>query len=236
MDKVGHTMTAGNPSADKPGSEPRRRAALTKRTRTRAQILEAVLAAYPGADPFAPVTVDDVLRVAGLSRATFYKYFTSLEEAVEQLGSRLADELADAYAAMYGDVVDPKVRAATGFQLFLTRAAMEPNWGSFVSHAHYLSRDEGLLRQIKSDLQAGIATGDFKIAELDVAVDFIVGVKTQAIRRLVQSSASQSYIQTITSMILRSLGLCAQVADTATLEAAYKLASAGPDRLSWWRP
>jgi AcrR family transcriptional regulator len=212
------------------------RAAHTKRVRTRAQILDAVLAAYPGSESEGPATVDAVLEKAKLSRATFYKYFTSLEQAVEELGSQLADELAVSYASIYREMEDPKERAATGFQLFLSRAAIEPNWGSFVSHAYNLNRDQGLLKQITQDLRAGIDSNDFVINDLDIAVDLVIGIKIEAIRQLKHKQQPRRYIEGITSMMLRSLCVSPDHADLATRRASDALHREAPTTLPWWSP
>lgn len=224
------------PSASQNPGDHRARAGHTKRVRTRGRILRAVLTIYPGTNGASPPVVDDVLKTAKLSRATFYQYFDSLEQAVEALGAELADELAASYVSIYADVSDPKVRAATGFQLFLSRAAIEPDWGSFVSHAHFLSRDTGTLRDIAMDLQAGVATGDFKIDDVDTAIDLIMGAKAEAIRQLPRASGSRGYIERMTSMILRSLGVLPTAADAATREASERLHLHAPEHLTWWRP
>lgn len=39
--------------------------------------------------------IDDVVRYAGVSRGTFYKYFDSFDQTVEQLGWQLAIEMAE---------------------------------------------------------------------------------------------------------------------------------------------
>ncbi|WP_070154953.1 TetR/AcrR family transcriptional regulator [Sphingobium phenoxybenzoativorans] len=223
-------------SEPKRSEDHRTRAARTKRTRTRAQILDAVLATYPGESLSSPAVVDDILNVAKLSRATFYKYFTSLEQAVEELGAQLADELTVSYALIYEDLVDPKLRAATGFQLFLSRAAIDRHWGSFVSHAQFLSRDAGTLRQIAMDLNAGIASGDFKISDLDTAIDLIMGAKAEAIRQLTRAPRSRRYIEHMATMILQSLCVSPADAETATRDASERLHLHAPARLTWWQP
>ena len=71
----------------------RLRSARRKRERMRAHLLDAVLVTYPGDEPGTPAVIDDVIRHANVSRGTFYKYFRSLGEAVEELAAQLADEL-----------------------------------------------------------------------------------------------------------------------------------------------
>ena len=39
--------------------------------------------------------IDDVVRAAGVSRGAFYWYFDTLDEAIETLGRRMADEISN---------------------------------------------------------------------------------------------------------------------------------------------
>jgi AcrR family transcriptional regulator len=212
------------------------RSARRKRERMRILLLESVLSVYPGKDPRTPAVIDDVIRHAGVSRGTFYKYFNSLEQAVEELAGRLGDELASSYATLYAGVTDPELRAATGFQLYLSRALIEPSWGSFVVHLSQLDREKGLLRQIRSDLTAGVDAGAFIIADLEVALDLILGAKIGAIRQLLEGAGSRRYIMDMTAMILRALGVAPDRADQAAREVSILLRKQGPEILPWWRP
>ena len=221
--------------SDKAPEDHRVQSARRKRERMRAALLAAVLRAYPRGDPRTPTVIDDVIRDAQVSRGTFYKYFDSLEQAVEEVAGRLADELAEAYAAIYAGMTDPATRAATGFQLYLSRSLIDPSWGSFVAHLNYIERDTVLLRQIRADLQAGVDAGAFAIAEIDVALDLIIGSKVEGIRRLLRGSGSRAYVETLTAMMLRSLGVDGARADAAARDAGTLLREQGPELLPWWR-
>lgn len=219
-----------------PVEDHRVRSARRKRIRMRANLLTSVLSVYPGDDPANPVVIDDVIRHANVARGTFYKYFDSLEQAVEQLGADLADELTRSYADLYAAVHDPKIRVATGCQIFLSRAAIDKDWGSFVSHLTGTNRDTRFLGQVESDLKAGLATGDFDIPDIAVAIDVVVGGTVEGIRRVMTQSSSRNYIQCFASTILRSVGLSSKDASDAARDASMRLHREAPERLPWWRP
>ena len=219
-----------------PVEDHRVESARRKRIRMRAHLLTSVLSVYPGDDPTNPVVIDDVIRHADVARGTFYKYFDSLEQAVEQLGSDLADELTNSYADLYEAVHDPRIRVATGFQLFLSRAAIDRNWGSFVSHLTGLRRDTRLLGQVKADLEAGVATGDFEIPDMDAAIDLVIGATVEGIRRVMTRTGSRHYIENYGSLILRSLGLSRDNAESVSKDASARLHREGAERLPWWLP
>lgn len=228
-------MADADLSAKQPQGDHRARAGHTKRVRTRSQILEAVLVAYPGDDPNRQPVVEDVVREAKVSRATFYKYFASLEEAVEELGAQFSGELAGVRAAIYSDILDPKIRVATGFQLFLSRAVIDPDWAKFITHADRLARDQDLISQMKRDLEGGVSSHDFKIEDLDVALNLIVSAKVAAMRQLRKSEGARRYIEMLTTMILQSLGVPPKSAAGASRQASIQLHAEGPKRLSWWQ-
>lgn len=214
----------------------RLRSARRKRERMRAHLLEAVLAVYPGTELGAPAVIDDVIRHAKVSRGTFYKYFRSLDEAVEELAAQLATELTAALAELYQDLRDHKLRAATGFQIFVSRAATDRHWASFAAHLGDLARDSGLLREIGLDLTAGARAGDFAFHDLEVTLDLVLGTMIEAIRRSMTTPASRRYVEVMAGMVLRALGVPGSQADTAAAEASARLHREAPTRLSWWRP
>ena len=212
------------------------RSARMKRERMRELLLNAVRVAYPGENPAVPAVIDDITRHAGVSRSTFYKYFISLEQAVEELANRLADEQARSYAFLYMTMRDPKMRAASGFQLFLSRSLIDPAWGSFVSHLNQISRDSGLADQIREDLEAGVRDGVFQVRDIDVALDVIMGTKIEAVRHLIRGLGSRYYIETVASMILRALGVVPEDADETAAIAAMRLHRDAPGHIPWWKP
>jgi AcrR family transcriptional regulator len=104
---------SGGGGAARASEDHRVRVAREKRERMRAQLLDAVLAVYPGQSEGGPAVIDDVIKVANVARGTFYKYFPSLEAAVSELGAKLADEMIAAIAAVYEPIEDPVQRSAT---------------------------------------------------------------------------------------------------------------------------
>jgi AcrR family transcriptional regulator len=106
-------MTARKSKGVVPREDHRVRVAREKRERMRDHLLGAVLAVYPGKPGQGPAVTDDVIRVAKVSRGTFYKYYPSLEEAVAELGAKLAAEMVAAIGALYDSLEDPSDRLPT---------------------------------------------------------------------------------------------------------------------------
>ena len=211
------------------------RVAREKRERMRAQLLDAVLAVYPGQSEGGPAVIDDVIKVANVARGTFYKYFPSLEAAVSELGAKLAHEMIAAIAAVYEPIEDPVQRSATGFQLYLSRAMSEPRWGVFVAHINHLRPDNRLVFQITADLTNGLKAGTYDLRSVDVGVRMIVGAMIEAIKGIIDGVGSRAYIEMMTGMVLRGLGVPPKTADKAVIVASKSMHHDGPSKLLWWR-
>jgi cytochrome P450 len=108
----------------------RTRSAARKRERMRTRLLAATMEVW-SRDGGTAAVIDDVLRQAGASRASFYAHFKTFEEAISHLGRDLADETVrglaiarseiDAMAALGGEC-DFINKVALGYPL---RVVME---------------------------------------------------------------------------------------------------------------
>jgi len=220
-----------------PLEDHRARVARGRRARMRARLLDAVLSVYPGDLHNGPAVIDDVIRAAKVSRGTFYKYFPSLEEAVSELGSRLAEETVQSVSVLHGHLTDPLLRPATGFQLYLSRAAIEPKWGAFVTRMSDVMPDGQLMQIVSGNLRHGTELGVFDIRALDAAVDLAFGALIEAMKHIVAGKPSaRTYIERVSAMLLRSFGVPPQAADRAANEASEYLHREGPQMLPWWQP
>ena len=211
------------------------RVARERRERTRAHLLNAVLSVYPGNGEGAPAVIDDVIREANVSRGTFYKYFPSLEDAVAELGNKLADETAEAYATILAAFPDPLDRLANAIQLILFRAAAEPRWGLFAAHINHLRGGYNpALHGVTTNLSQGLASGAFNFESIDAAVDLTAGAIIEGIRRLISGSGSAKYIEEITAFVLRGLGAAPASAKRASMSARQRLSEKGELLAQGW--
>ncbi len=179
--------------------------------------------------------IDDVVRHAGVSRGTFYKYFSSMGQAVAELGLELADEMTAGIASVYDVLEDPVLRTATGFQMFLCRAMIEPAWGALIAHIGLLSGDNLFTSKIQDDIRLGLSTGDYAVPSVEAATDLLMGAKIEAIRRIMAGGRDTSYIRTVAAMVLRSFGVSPSKAEKSVDKAFQRLASEAPGKIGWWR-
>lgn len=200
----------------------------------RAHLLQSVLVVCSGQGAAGAAVIDDVARHAAVSRGTFYNHFASIEEAVSALGLQLADEMTQGILSVYDVLEDAVLRTATGFQMFLVRAAIEPEWGNFIAHIGLLDGDRLFASKIRADIRLGVATGDYAVPSAEIATDLLMGAKIEAIRRVIDG-APLAYVQQMTSMVLRSFGVTPSRADQRVIAAYDRLEREAPGKIPWWR-
>lgn len=227
-------MTQSSPPNAENG---RLRVAAERRDRMRARLLETVLELYqPGRDNGALV-IDDVIRAASVSRGTFYKYFTSIEQAVDELGESLANGMVADFRGLFAMENDPAVLAIGGSAMTMLRAWHDPRWGGFtcrVDYVDYFARASALDALVRDALRAARENGQMRFGSLDVAVDLIVGMTVEARRRLIRAPEQpRAYIDEMLACTFAGLGMKPEGFARARNSACARI-SEGADALHWW--
>lgn len=232
MTQMEKTKTKNGPAEDH-----RVRIARQRRKQMRAHLLDAVMVVCSSEGKGHAAVIDDVIRHAEVSRGTFYKYFDSLDAAIGALAHEMADEMASSgIDKVYDSLADPLMRTSTGFQLYLIRALIEPQWGDFLCHVGLLNSESALSAKIIGDIEAGITGGDFAVPATSIALDMLIGTKIEAIRRIISSNVSVDYVIAITAMVLRALGASNSKSEHVAAAAFSRICEEAPKYLSWWKP
>jgi AcrR family transcriptional regulator len=211
------------------------RSAAKKRERMRAKLLEATMKVCAERGPQAAI-IEDVLHTAGVSRGTFYAHFESLHQAIATLGHALADEAVHAFGTMYSHISDPVLHTAVGPQLVLSRAMMEPSWGRIIAQSEDFSRRSDFVGAIRGHLVEGRKRGDFRMTDVNAAVDLHIGALVRGAEQLQGKKRGRgSYIREVSRMLLLAAGLPEQRAIEAVRWAEQDLKQRAPGRLSWWK-
>lgn len=226
---------AAVPEAAAPGEDHRSRVGRQRREKMRAHLLASIIAVCSD-ERGGPALIDDVIKHANVSRGTFYKYFASMDQAISELALQLAEEMTEGVLCVYDVLDDPVMRTATGFQMFLLRAMMEPHWGGFLAHIGLLSGDNLLTEKIRADIRLGMETGDYDVSSVELASDLLMGAKIEAIRRLISGSAATDYVRGMAAMVLRSFGVSPGKAEKSVRRAYDRLFVEAPGKIPWWRP
>jgi AcrR family transcriptional regulator len=204
----------------------------------RQRLLLAALDVFLLSDMTQPPVIDDVIRKARVARGTFYKYFASLEQVLEELGQQMADAMLDRCEVLLRELHDPAARLAAGPLLSLTQAARQPrrvNFTARVNYVDYLSRNTRVNQVISTCLEQARATGVARVASAEAMTDVIIGTTLEGCRRLLHADAgntldSHAYIDELVLMMLQACGLPPAEARLAIDRAQVQLTALDAER------
>lgn len=225
-------MTSGRSPAPKKRDH-RPRVAQLRRERTRSHILSVVRDKYPGRSN-APVTLDEILKTAEISKGTFYKYFSSLEDAVSELGAELARQMIIDMNAVYSPLKRPLDRVAMGCQLFLYRGLNDRNWATFISHIQDLPQDNLFFQAILENLENGKANKQFRIVSVQTAAWAVTGMTFAALKQISRGGGSREFVRETVILMLRALGASEKRLTSALDKTEAVLFDRGPEAFDWW--
>lgn len=212
------------------------RVAKMRRERMVARLLQAVMECYAEHVLTGPPTVDEVITRADVSRATFYKYFNSVDEAIEQRASELVDEMVESLKDLVSDEMKPVLLFTVSVHLFLLRSVLDKTWGAFVARSDLLRSDGVLFQGMTSHLAAALEAREVRFSDAEAARMLAVGTMREAIRTISQTdSPRRSFVDQVMAMILIGLGVDEKAATALVSDATIFIRGASPDRLTWWR-
>ncbi len=220
-----------------PVIDPRSRAAALRRERMRDRLLDTVFDLYQPGHANGHLVIDDVIQSAAVSRGSFYKYFDSLEAAVDALGERLTAGMIADYRRLFDDGDDPLLRAVGGVAMAMLRAWHDPRWAGFtcrIDYVDYFERASSFDLMVRDALEATRRRSEMDFVSVDMAVDLIVGMTIEARRRLMRGMvAPRAYMDEMALRTFRALDAPAAQVATALDQAWQRLAHDGPG-LDWW--
>lgn len=179
-----------------------------KSAKTREQLLEAARSLY-ARQAIETVSVDDIVREAGVAKGTLYVHFRNIE-AVQMA---VADELTESFVALLQPrraiFKDPIERIADGCRTFLHQATLNPQWGGLVARYAWSfptvgSAARGLLaddlrQAVRQDRIAGISS--------DLGSAIVVGIVLQVMRSASEGNVQGPDVPLAVTAILQSLGV-----------------------------
>ena len=212
------------------------RVARERRDRMRKRLLTAVVESFTRHGRNGSPTVDDIVEAAGVVRGTFYKYFASIDEAIDAAGQDLFSDMDSSSAQLLNESGDGLSRLTAGIELFLIRVIIDPFWSAFIARADHLGRETSLRRAVAFDLSHAYAEGRVRIENVSAASTLVVGALTHAIHDLAQGIDDQrAYMEALTVMILCGLGVQPEEAKAIMRDRAIFIRGLAPDRITWWR-
>jgi AcrR family transcriptional regulator len=190
--------------------DPAKRAEIgrAKSARTREQILGAARLLY-ARQAVESVTVDDVVREAGVAKGTLYVHFRNIEAVQMAVADELTQTFVDLLQPRRAIFEHPVERIADGCRTFLQQATLNPTWGGLVARYAWSfptvgSAARGLLAE---DLREAARRGLITEISPDLGSAIVVGIVLQVMLSASEGNVRSPDVPSAVTAILQSLGV-----------------------------
>ncbi|MGI9163065.1 MAG: TetR/AcrR family transcriptional regulator [Mycobacterium sp.] len=183
-------------------------ATVTKRARTRDSLLAALQELLLESDASA-ISVPQVVARCGVAQGTFYNYFDALPDAIDAVGALLLAEHARVLEQITAGAADDAEVVALSARQTLMLLAYRSDIGRLLFDSG-LPADRfvaGLRAHLHADLQRGIDSGVFAVADFEVVCTVYAGVILGACLDLYRGRLPASAIPDVVQHLLRVLGV-----------------------------
>lgn len=186
----------------------RKEIGLERRERTRMRLLTAaarVLAEHGEKK----ATIDDFVRAAGVARGTFYNYYRTVSELVEDLWTYIGHDPFLAIQSACASIASPAERLIATTRLVLEVAERDEVWGWVVysMSGSEETLNEELLSFPQPVLEAGLEDGEFRFEDIVAANDLTVSTIRGALHRILCEQRPNGYSAAVCKLLLRALGV-----------------------------
>jgi AcrR family transcriptional regulator len=195
--------------------DPNRRAEIgrEKRARTSAQLVAAASALF-ARQAVESVTVDDVVKEAGVAKGTFYVHFEDLRALAAAVAQDLVQSFDDLLQPGRLGISEPELRIAFGCSCFIDKALTDPVWARVVARMATLT-PSGLelarsrfledMRRFSKGLPQGRVSPE-------LSLEIVSGILLQLMAAFGDGRLSRRYREDAIAAILRAIGLDAKQA------------------------
>jgi len=191
-----------------PDIDHRTRTGARRRKRMRRRLIESALVviAERGIEG---AGVDEVIRTAGVSRGSYYNYFSTTRELVQAAGDELKGELFAEIVKAVEHLPDPASQVAGGFAVLAATVTAYPQLAHFVQSLDFA--DSGPVSEIAERfpalLRAGVEAGQFVEQPSEAMIDLITGCVVKCVARSTRGDLNPTYTRHLIASVLRGLGL-----------------------------
>ena len=211
--------------------------AALKRQRTRAAILLAAFRLI-GEERGDFQRVEDFCTAAGVSRGTFYNYFSSIETLYEALANELSQDFDSAVHSAMESMRTAAERTAAAVRYYMQAAIDNPRWGWAMVHTSLGGDVFGpeVSARAKSTIQEGIRAGEFTIGSAELGKALVLGTGLAGTLDIVRGRADPDYPQEMARHVLIGLGAEAGLAERLSRAPLPPLqpADTGSSPVNYW--
>lgn len=190
--------------------DPSRRAEIgrERRSRTRARIIAAAFELF-GEEKGLYSRIEDVADKAGVTRPTFYRHFSGMEDLREALTHEVTHDLLQGISSMHAAFPDPRMRTASAARIILRHAQRDRRWAwSMVNmSANGIIFGRESQREAQLTIEQGIAASAFSIPSSTLGRDVVLGITLAGIATILRQPVPDDYPESLTCSILLGLGV-----------------------------
>jgi AcrR family transcriptional regulator len=191
----------------------RTRTARVRREKTRRRILEAAFSLFDerGVNR---VSVDDVREAAGLSRGSFYNYFSTYESMLIEIAATIATQINQEQSEYFGAIPDLAERICQNIRYFITRASSDRACSGILIRVLPLvgPPNVSMRQHAEAEFTEAATRGMVNVPSISVALDMGYGIVTAMIGRAMSQKADDGEIGLAGFMLLRAFGISDSVA------------------------
>lgn len=191
----------------------RTRVGAQRRERTLQKLIEAALPVFAEKGVDASI-IDDVIAAAGMSRGTFYNYFSSNYELLAAVSEAVSNEAVVVVHEVVKGVTDPAERLSSALRLYLDLALRYPLFARFIHRTglNLFAPSHAAFHYMPSDVRDGVACGRLSVTSMEAAVSVVIGSMLAAIYTIDTQHPHASYPEEVVQHILVALGVASDEA------------------------
>ncbi len=184
-----------------------------RRAKTRSKIINAAFRVF-GQEGGLHAKIDDIVKEAGVTRATFYNHFAGMAELLEAVSYELTHDLRTAVISAATTISDPRLRAATATRMFMHKARKDRSWAwSMINiSSNGIVFGAETFKNAGLTVQRGIDAGYFDLTDARVGRDMIMGTSLAAFGTMTREDVPEDYPDKVAFRVLIGLGLDPELA------------------------
>lgn len=199
--------------------------------RTREAILRAGQELF-GRHHHSVVSLDELIRLAAISKQSFYNHFTDKDELVAELLRTARHEFDALASAANGDEKDPALRIATGLSVYASQALENAAHARLLAHLllENISADSRINSPVVADIRLGLDQGRLAVYTVETGVAFIIGVGGALVNRVLldrDRARAMMATQQFCTLTLRAFGIAPIEADVIAARAVDRVFRSG---------
>lgn len=181
---------------------------LSKRERTRQQLVVAAIAVF-SANGVAASTIQQIAAEAGMTTGTVYNHFRTKAEIINAVGRSIAETVRARSAPARAAIESGAEQIAGGCRRYLGLAQSSPAWALLIIDV--AAMDPAFRTTIeafvRTELRTGIRRGEFVLTSETAGLDMVIGATLEGMRRIARGEKGRTYVPAVIATVLRGLGV-----------------------------